>query len=75
MEGCGKWFDRDQYRCEGSTLCPECLSKLKQGCGKEFIFYDNDVTCGDDFEYEGEVKVILCEECSTKGGLRNGAER
>ena len=23
-QGCGKWFDRDQYRCEGSTLCPKC---------------------------------------------------
>ncbi|KKK75529.1 hypothetical protein LCGC14_2872800 [marine sediment metagenome] len=29
LKGCGKWFDRDQYRCEGSTLCPECTKKSK----------------------------------------------
>jgi len=40
--------------------------KLKQGCGKEFIFCDNDANCGDDFEYEEKVKVILCLECKAR---------
>ena len=26
-KGCGKWYNRDQYRCEGETLCPSCKSK------------------------------------------------
>jgi len=37
--------------------------KVLEGCGKEFGFYGNDVTCGEEFEYDGECKVILCPEC------------
>lgn len=28
-KGCGEWFDRDQYRCEGSSLCPKCSPIIK----------------------------------------------
>ena len=44
----------------------EIKEQIKEGCGKEFIFYNNDATCGEDFEYEGEVKVILCPKCKAQ---------
>lgn len=37
--------------------------KVLKGCGKGFEFYGNDVECGEEFEYKGKCKVILCSEC------------
>ncbi|MGA2130665.1 MAG: hypothetical protein ABSG05_03590 [Candidatus Pacearchaeota archaeon] len=41
-------------------------SKFKDGCGMGFTWNDQDATCGDDFEYEGKIKVILCSTCLEK---------
>jgi hypothetical protein len=44
-------------------LARQCLDYQNIGCGKGFEFYGNDVNCGEEFEYKGECKVILCPEC------------
>jgi len=42
------------------------ISTQKDGCGIEFILDGRDVFCGADFEYKGQVKVVLCSCCLDK---------
>ena len=47
-------------------MIEKVLSILKEGCGVNFVLEEQDCICGDDFEYEDKVKVLLCELCLDK---------
>ena len=44
----------------------DVLSILKEGCGINFVLEEQDCMCGDDFEHNEQVKVLLCPVCLDK---------
>ena len=55
-----------EYDKSIKEMIEKVLSILKEGCGVNFVLEEQDCICGDDFEYEDKVKVLLCELCLDK---------
>ena len=58
---------RENFASKLQEIKEKIISIQKEGCGMDFILEEQDVNCGEDFEdNDGNVKVILCENCIKK---------